>query len=82
MSATDEQKIRHEFDVRFILEDQDDLAAATDVLDQLLRTMKSEAAVDARFSNGLRKQPRIMSATEMPVYYDGQGDEVHNEWEL
>ncbi len=70
MSATDEQKVRHEFEVHFILEDQDDLAAATDVLDQLLRTMKSEAAVDARFSSGLREQPRIMSAAEMPVYDD------------
>ena len=68
MSATDKQKVKHEFEVHVILEDQVDLAAATDALDQLLRELKAQA--DVRTSNGLREQPRIMSATEMPVYDD------------
>ncbi len=61
MSATDGPKIKYEFDVRFILEDYDGLAAATDVLDQLLRTLKSEAKI---------QQPRIVTATEVHVYDD------------
>ncbi len=80
MSATDKPKVRHEFEVHVVLEGKDDLAAATSVLNDLLRALK--AAADVNYSDGLREQPRIMSATEMPVYYDGHGDEVHNEWEL
>lgn len=84
MSATDEQKVRHEFDVRFVLEGYDDLAAATDALDQLLRTMKGEA--DKSYSSALRgnkiQQPRITSAIEMPVYGDDHGEEVYDAWEL
>ena len=80
MSATDKPKVKHEFEVHVILEGQDDLAAATSVLNSLLRDLKANA--DVCYSNGLCEQPRIMSATEMPVYYDGHGEEVHNEWEL